>query len=168
NRAKDQQAAVISLWGEERALADRVVACVNGLIAHSALRTDREYQVSAVAIPQRNQVFIRSVVLARLLKHYGFSAETKLRVPEVIWRGSEATVKAYLRALFQCDGTVNVSSRRQSCSVRLASSQELLLKDVQGLLANFGIFCRIRKRRAARVRAMPDGHGGSRDYACTA
>ena len=168
NRGKNQQAAVISLWGEERALADRVVASVNELIAHSALSKDREYHVSSVAIPQRNQVFIRSVILARLLKHYGFSAETKLRVPEVIWRGSEATVKSYLRALFQCDGAVNVSSRSQSCSVRLASSHEPLLKDIQALLANFGIFCRIRKRRDARVKSMPDGTGGVRDYECTA
>ncbi|HVT31715.1 MAG TPA: LAGLIDADG family homing endonuclease [Rhodanobacteraceae bacterium] len=168
NRGKQQQAAVITLWGEERALADRIAAYVNTLIAHAAVRTDREYCVSPVAVPERNQVFIRSVVLARLLEHYGFSAATKLKVPEVIWRGSEACVRAYLRALFQTDGTVNVSSHRQSCSVRLASSQPTLLKDVQMLLANFGIFCSIKKRRDARVRAMPDGRGGMREYACSA
>ncbi|MEO6688363.1 MAG: LAGLIDADG family homing endonuclease, partial [Dokdonella sp.] len=167
NRGKDQQAAVITLWGEERALADRMAAYVNTLIAHSSLNSHREYQVSSVAVPERNNVFIRSVVLARLLKHYGFSAETKLQVPEVVWRGSEACVKGYLRALFQCDGTVNVSSSSQSCSVRLASSEPSLLKEVQTLLANFGIFCRIHKRRDAGVRTLPDGHGGSKEYACS-
>ena len=51
---------------------------------------------------------IRSVLLARVLEQYGFSAKTKMQVPEIVWRGSEACVKAYLRALFQCDGTVNM------------------------------------------------------------
>ena len=168
NRGKDQQAAVITLWGEERQLADRIAAYVNILIAHTALRTDREYQVAPVAVPERNQVFIRSVILARLLGHYGFSAATKLKVPEVVWRGSEACVRGYLRALFQTDGTVNVSNHSQSCSIRLASSQPSLLQDVQMLLANFGVFCSVRKRREARVRALPDGHGGMREYPCSA
>ncbi|MEO8809961.1 MAG: LAGLIDADG family homing endonuclease, partial [Rhodanobacter sp.] len=168
NRGKDQQAAIVTLWGEERALADRVASVINGMIAHAALGDHRQYQVSPVAVPDRNQVFIRSVLLARLLEHYGFTAATKLRVPEVIWRGSEHCVRAYLRALFQCDGTVNVSSRSLSCSVRLASSQPDLLKDVQTLLANFGVFCRIKKRREAGQRNLPDGHGGTRSYPCAA
>ena len=173
NRGKEQQAAVITLWGEDRALADRVAAYVNTLIAHTAhtahtAHAGRDYQVSPVAVPERQQVFIRSVLLARLLEHYGFSATTKLRVPEVIWRGSEACVRAYLRALFQCDGTVNVSSGSQSCSIRLASSEQSLLQDVQMLLANFGVFCRIHKRRPAQERMMPDGHGSNRAYRCSA
>ncbi|HEX7339358.1 MAG TPA: LAGLIDADG family homing endonuclease [Rhodanobacteraceae bacterium] len=166
NRGKDQQAAVVTLWGEDRTLADRVAAYVNTLIAGAALSRARDYHVSPVAVPEREQVSIRSVLLARLLEHYGFTAATKLRIPEVIWRGSEACVKGYLRALFQCDGTVNVSSRSQSCSVRLASSTEQLLKEVQILLANFGVFCRIRKRRKAGDRMLPDGHGGLRSYHC--
>ncbi|MGC1549030.1 MAG: LAGLIDADG family homing endonuclease [Rhodanobacter sp.] len=168
NRGKDQQAAIVTLWGEERALADRVATVINGMIAHTAQGGVRQYCVAPVAVPDRNQVFIRSVLLARLLEHYGFTAATKLRVPEVIWRGSEDCVKAYLRALFQCDGTVNVSGRSLSCSVRLASSQADLLRDVQMLLANFGVFCSVKKRRAAGMRKLPDGHGGKRSYACAA
>jgi ribonucleoside-diphosphate reductase alpha chain len=168
NRGEGQEAVVVSLWGEERALADRVAAYVNALIAHASLRADRTYVVSAVAVPERNQVFIRSVMLARLLEHYGFTRSTKFKVPEVIWRGSEACVRAYLRALFQTDGTVNISGNSKSCSVRLASSEPELLADVQVLLANFGVFCRIRKRRDDRVKAMPDGAGGEREYRCAA
>jgi ribonucleoside-diphosphate reductase alpha chain len=168
NRGKQQQAAVITLWGEERALADRLAAYVNTLIAHASQHAHRDYAVSPVAVPERNQVFIRSVILARLLQHYGFTAETKLKVPEVVWRGTEVCVRAYLRGLFQTDGTVNVSNHSQSCTIRLASSQPALLKEVQMLLANFGVYCSVRKRREERVRAMPDGHGGSRDYHCSA
>lgn len=164
HRGKGQRAAIVSLWGEERALGEPVAAWVNALTAGLGGRR----RVSAVAVPQRNLVFVRSILLARLLEHYGFTAATKLRVPEVVWRGSEACVRGYLRALFQCDGTVNVSTARQSCSIRLASSCEVLLKEVQQLLANFGIYCCVRQRRAASRRRLPDGRGGQREYACRA
>lgn len=167
NRGRGLEAVVVNFWGAERALAPVVAETVNRMIA-GAPRSYSRRQVSPVAVPERKHMSIRSVVLARVLAHYGFTRKSKLRVPEVIWRGNEACVKAYLRALFQTDGTVNVSARSLTCSVRLASSHVSLLKDVQVLLANFGVFCRIRKRRDAGRRRLPDGRGGKREYACRA
>ncbi len=160
-----EPAAVVTLWKEDRALAERVVAGANALVAGLS-STHREYRVSAVAVPQREQVSIRSVLLARALAAYGFTRETKLKVPEVVWRGSEACVRGYLRALFQTDGTVGISCGGHSCSIRLGSVHRPLLQEVQQLLANFGVFSRIRVRRKASQRQLPDGHGGHRDYAC--
>jgi len=168
NRGKGEEAAVVNLWGADRAVADTVVGYVNSLIAGFAERP-RNYQVSSVAFPERNLVMIRSVILARVLAQYGFTAETKLKVPEIVWRGNEECVKGYLRGLFQADGTVNISGTDgTSSSVRLASSQQSLLKDVQMLLANFGIFARVLKRREAGKRLLPDGKGGKKEYACQA
>jgi len=167
NRGQGKEAAIVNFWGEDCALAPKVAAYVNTLIADVA-RTARTYQVSPVAVPERNHLFIRSVILARVLEHYGFTRQSKLRVPEVIWRGSEECVKGYLRGLFQADGTVNISGKSESCSIRLASSCLQLLKDVQILLSNFGVFCRIRKRRDAGRRLLPDGKGGSKHYDCRA
>ncbi len=167
NRGHGQQAAVLSFWGQDRDLAPVVAEYVNSMIAGHA-SNQRAYQVTPVPVHSRNHVFIRSVLLARLLEHYGFSAKTKHSVPEVIWRGSESCVKAYLRGLFQTDGTVNVSGRSDSCSVRLASSTVTLLKDVQVLLANFGIFSRVHRRREPGQRVLPDGKGGKRLYDCQA
>jgi ribonucleoside-diphosphate reductase alpha chain len=168
NRGKHQEAAVVNLWGTDRSLADGVVAYVNSLIAGFSARP-RNYAVSAVAIPERNLVMIRSVILTRVLANYGFTAEAKRKVPEIVWRGNEECVKGYLRGLFQADGTVNTSGNHStSCSVRLASSQPSLLKDVQMLLANFGIFARVLKRREAGSRLLPDGKGGKKEYACQA
>jgi ribonucleoside-diphosphate reductase alpha chain len=167
NRGEGEQAAVVNLWGLDRAYADSIVAYINALIAGTSMRT-RDYRVSAVAIPERNLVMIRSVLLARVLEHYGFSARTKTEVPEVVWRGSEECVKGYLRALFQMDGTVNISGKGKSCSVRLASSHPDLLREVQVLLANFGIFCQILKRRDAGTRMLPDGAGNKKPYKCRA
>jgi len=167
HRGGGHQAAIVNFWGEDRTLAPVVAGYINTLIAGLA-QTERSYAVAPVAVPDRNHVFIRSILLARFLEHYGFTATSKHKVPEVIWRGTEACVKGYLRGLFQSDGTVNVSSNSQSCSVRLASSQPNLLNDVQMLLANFGVFCRIRKRREAGERMLPDGHGGNKAYRCQA
>src|SRR5271170_1618220 len=163
NRGKGAEAAVVSLWGADRAIADNVVAYVNSLIAGCAERP-RNYQVGSVAIPERNLVMIRSVILARVLAQYGFTAETKLKVPEIVWRGNEECVKGYLRGLFQADGTVDRDDKNAYCTVRLSSSQPSLLKDVQILLANFGIFSRVQKRRDAGERLMSDGKGGRRLY----
>ncbi|HEY0746604.1 MAG TPA: LAGLIDADG family homing endonuclease, partial [Steroidobacteraceae bacterium] len=129
----------------------------------------RNYAVSAVAVPERNLIMIRSVILTRVLAElYGFTAKNKLEVPEIVWRGNEECVKGYLRALFQTDGTVQRDDKNAYCTIRLASSQPSLLNDVQILLANFGIFCRVLKRRAAGQRQLPDGKGGSRLYDCKA
>jgi ribonucleoside-diphosphate reductase alpha chain len=167
NRGKGQEAVRLDFWNEERVVASRIAAYVNSLIAEVA-KTTREYAIAPVAIPERHLVFIRSVLLARVLEHYGFTRESKLAVPEVVWRGTEACVKGYLQALFQADGTVNLFGKGASCSIRLASSEPGLLKGVQMLLANFGVFSRIYRRRKAGKRRLPDGHGGIREYACKA
>ena len=167
NRGRGQQAAVVNLWGLDRAFAESVVAHINALIAGVSARP-RDYRVKAVAVPDRNLVMIRSVLLARVLDHYGFTARTKMQVPEVVWRGSEECVKGYLRGLFQTDGTVQRDDKNAYCTIRLASSQPALLKDVQVLLANFGIFSRILHRRAAGRRMLPDGKGGRKLYDCKA
>jgi ribonucleoside-diphosphate reductase alpha chain len=168
NRGKGEQAAVLNLWGTDRRFADTIVAYVNDLLA-AVQDGPRNYRVSAVTVPERNLVMIRSVLLARVLAHYGFTAQTKTQVPEIVWRGNEECVKGYLRGLFQADGTVNVSEHEgTTCSVRLASSRPSLLKDVQVLLANFGVFSRVLKRREAGERLLPDGRGGKRAYACQA
>lgn len=167
NRGKGQEAVCVNLWNEDRTLAERVTVTVNALIAGMSASV-RRYRVAPVAVAERNHVFIRSVLLARVLAALGFTRETKLRVPELIWRGSEACVRGYLRALFQTDGTVNVSGSSQSCSIRLSSSYPELLKDVQVLLANFGVLARLRLRRQAEVKEMPNGKGGQGAYACKA
>ena len=166
NRGKGKQAAVVNLWGADREYADVLVSYINSMIAGwSANR--RKYRVSAVAVPERNLIMIRSVILMRYLREFfGVSAACKTSVPEIVWRGNEACVKGYLRGLFQSDGTVQRDDKHSYCTIRLASSEPSLLKEVQVLLANFGIFCRILQRRQAGQRLLPDGRGGKKLYDC--
>ncbi|HJW31145.1 MAG TPA: LAGLIDADG family homing endonuclease, partial [Saprospiraceae bacterium] len=107
-------------------------------------------------------------MLTQVLKRFGFTKESKFRIPEVVWRGTEECIRGYLQALFQTDGTVQRIDANASCSIRLASSYPELLKDVQILLANFGIFSSIYKRRNAENRLLPDGKGGTKLYPCRA
>ncbi|MCI0549362.1 MAG: hypothetical protein L0287_00250 [Anaerolineae bacterium] len=86
------------------------------------------------------------------------------RVPSSIWSAPRETVVGFLQGLFTTDGTVNISSYKKSCSIRLASSSVDLLRDVQLLLLNFGIVSRIHKRREAGHRNLPDGKGGLKEY----
>ena len=167
NRGRGKHAAVLNLWGEDRDFAQEVVDYINSMIA-GWQRAPRGYRVSAVAIPERSLIMVRSVILARVLEYYGFTAKAKMLVPELVWRGNEHCVRGYLRGLFQTDGTVQRDDKNSYCTIRLASSHESLLKDVQLLLANFGIFCRVLKRRAAGHRLLPDGRGGKRLYDCKA
>jgi len=163
---KKEPIAYVNFWGDDRQLAENIASYVNTLITGTSLLQGRDYRVRPVAVEDRNHVFIGSVLLARYLQYYGFTKERKLQVPEVVWQGSEKCVAGYLRGLFQADGTVNVSGKSLTCSIRLASSQRNLLKDVQMLLANFGIFSRIHRRRDAQKRLMPDGKGGQKLYQC--
>lgn len=163
-----ERGAVVNLWGEDQQLAASLVAHINQLVAGTALGYRKEYEVTPVRVPERDLTTIRSVRLARVLEEYGFTAATKLRVPEVVWRGRRECVVGYLRGLFQTDGTVNVSETSQTCSVRLASSSVELLRDVQQLLANFGIFASVRLRREAGQRLLPDGRGNRKLYHCQA
>ncbi len=97
----------------------------------------------------------------------GWDSRTK-RVPSAIWRGTEESVCGFLRGLFTADGTVNVSLRQNSCSVRLAASNRPLLEDVQLLLLNLGIVSSLRLRRDEQARLLPDGYGGLKEYTCVA
>ena len=100
----------------------------------------------------------------------------KPRMMNVSWTGSaqvnsklkenQVRVTGGVQAVIpEADGTVNISGKSMSCSIRLASSYPSLLKDVQTLLANLGVFCRIHLRRQAGQRSLPDGNGGNEMYA---
>ena len=67
------------------------------------------------------------------------------RVPAGIFTAAKETVIAYLNGLFSSDGTVNYVDEDHR-DIRLSSSSEGLLKDVQLLLLQLGIYSTIYKR----------------------
>lgn len=156
--------AVLSFFGEEKqTLAPMFAEYVNAIAQPlTSANAPREYTVGVVDIPDRDEARVQSDRLRRLVETYGL-VENKLQVPEVVFKGTEEMQRGFLQALFTADGSVQYA--KGMMSVRLASSHYPLLEQVQMLLTNFGIACKIyRNRRDEQYRDMPDGKGGSKSY----
>ena len=95
---------------------------------------------------------LSSAPLARLLETKGFNKETKLKVPEFVWRGDRSTVGAYLKGLYLTDGGLQVG--KDACTLTVSSISKELLQDIQVLWANFGVKTSINKVH----------DGGERDF----
>lgn len=66
------------------------------------------------------------------------------RIPDVIVEGGKSCAAAFLRGLFDTDGTVE-----EAGVVSFCTTSELLSRDVQDLLAAFGILCVRRPKKSA-------------------
>jgi ribonucleoside-diphosphate reductase alpha chain len=165
NKGLGKIAVVLGFWGAKKGMVERTLTYANELIKNKA-KNNRDYTLTTCDVEDRDVTIMTSTVLATELEQYGFNKETKLKVPDVVWKGTKDCVRGYISALFQTDGTVNVSVSSNSCSVRLTSVNKDFLKEIQILLANFGVFCRIHKRKDAGEKMMPDGRGGRKLYQC--
>ena len=83
-------------------------------------------------------------------------------------RTSSAFAVGVLRGLFDTDGSVQGSTDK-GISVRLAQSDLALLQKAQRMLLRLGIVSTLyTNRRPALARPLPDGRGGSKEYATQA
>src|SRR5690606_17164275 len=89
------------------------------------------------------------------------------RVPDAVLRGNEAMQRGFLQALFTADATVEAERGARRAKIRLSSAPLSLLKDVQRLLLNFGIFSRIVPNYHTGT-TLPQGLKETRDYPCQA
>jgi ribonucleoside-diphosphate reductase alpha chain len=157
----------IDLWEHKGIHRHEVEAMVARVLDRHAekyrLRTNSTDRPAFALTTDGRKGRLTSAPLAAVLGAFGFSAQTKLRVPEFVWRGDRDTVSAYLRGLFLVDGTTQASPAGLT-TASLASVSEDLLKEVQILLANFGIKSRLTTMRPAGYNSLPDGRGGHRDY----
>ena len=158
----------IDLWkGKTDHLVSEVEQLVHSVLANQAINT-------SVPLPATNTpVFkdcgdkyaLNSRQLAALLAVHGFTRDTKLKVPEFVFKGTKETIEQYIRGLLLTDGTVQATNKG-AATVSLASVNKPLLEDVQLLLINLGITSRIKLMRKACVKDMPNGKGGLAPYQC--
>lgn len=155
--------AVLSFFGEEkRELAPMFANSVTQIVERPQQR--RAYPVGMIEIENRAEARVMSDRLRDWAAKHGLSEERKHIVPPTVLSGSEALQRGFLQALFTADGYV-LNGGEKGASVRLASSQIELLKDVQRLLLNFGVASRIYENcRSGGYREMPDGSGGLTEY----
>jgi ribonucleoside-diphosphate reductase alpha chain len=109
----------------------------------------------------------KSAPLRDLASDFGMRAGAK-QVPAAIERASSAFYRGFLRGIFDTEGSVQ-GNLAKGVSVRLAPSDLARLEAIQRMLARLGIISTIyRNRRAAHLKALPDGKGGRREYAVKA
>ncbi len=104
--------------------------------------------------------------IAKIFRSLG--ATYRKEVPESVFQMDRESIKNFLSALFAADGSVQ-GNRKKGVSVRLSSSSLKLLKQVQLLLLQFGIFSRMHEnRRRARWKELPDSQRKPKKYFCKA
>ncbi len=160
------EGAALMFFGQEQELAPLFAGYVEAIAAeqphHNAFAPTRTYGVGVQTLPERNESRVVSVRLKERMAALGFT--NKVALPEVVNSGSEVMQRGFLQALFSADGTV-LDNVEKGVSVRLWSVEAELLRGVQRLLLNFGIFSRIyENRKQAGYKGMPDGHGGEKLY----
>ncbi len=97
-----------------------------------------------------------SALVAALLARLGVPASPKshrLGLPSVLLNGPLANLAAYLRGLYDTDGTIQVRASGGNC-LSLSTASQMLAEGVQMALLRFGIHARRRVRRVAGRNAM--------------
>lgn len=92
--------------------------------------------------------YICGVELRAYLNHLGlgYLRSWEKRVPTSVFTASKPSVAAFLRGLFDTDGTVRADGRHKtSADIRLTTTSKELALGVQQLLLNFGIVSHIQK-----------------------
>ncbi|MFP4530639.1 MAG: LAGLIDADG family homing endonuclease, partial [Halodesulfurarchaeum sp.] len=164
-----EERAVLNFYDEDATISEQFAEDVNEVVREPLGNGDYDVGVNditrsddyrgAQAVEQR----VRSTRLYEYAAEAGL-AEEKLQVPEAVMRGSEEMARGFLRALFTADGGVQ-GTVEKGVSVRLTSTNVELLRDVQRLLVNFGVFSKIYEdRHEAGRQEMPDGTGGTATY----
>lgn len=86
--------------------------------------------------------FFCGVELRAFLQNLGidYHRSWQKRVPKSIWTAPRPVIAAFIRGLFDTDGTVRKTGRnKNSADVKLTTTSKKLAQDIQQLLLNFGI-----------------------------
>ena len=166
--------AVLSVW-KSAAVANGAAAGVSGgveAVMAEALRAAKTLPHRAdfrgwQEISGRNEFRLSLAALGRLAEEVGMRPGDKAITP-ALEKASSECYRGFLRGLFDADGSVQ-GSQAKGVSVRLAQSDLPRLEAVQRMLLRLGINSRIyRDRRQAQSVALPDGKGGTAEYAVQA
>jgi ribonucleoside-diphosphate reductase alpha chain len=149
----ETEKAGLLFYGNDLPLADQFAKDVNAVVRHTASKNGIN-QIGVVSLQGIKKKSIAAIRLKEFAVAYGLKEE-KLRVPEKVFRGSEGMQQGFLQALFEADGTVSVQKKSRH-TIRLTSISDELLRGVQLLLLNFGVFSKVYlNRKKAGTKELP-------------
>jgi len=162
--------AILSVWhpavqvnGASNPLPPGISAVMQEALAAAHTLPHRSDFSGWMEVPGRNEFRLSLGALKLLAEGVGMAPGHKT-VTAAMESGSSRFYRGLLRGLFDADGSVK-GSREKGVSVRLSQSNSGLLESIQRMLLRLGIASSIyRDRRAAGMRPLPDGKGGTRDY----
>jgi ribonucleoside-diphosphate reductase alpha chain len=168
-----REKAVLSVWAPElKGVAngdvDYASTSAAGIVAAAeaaaaTLHHRADFAGFQRPVAGRAEARLASAPLARLANAWGLEPGRK-SLNGRIERGSAAFVGGLLRGLFDADGSVQ-GAQDKGVSVRLAQSDVDTLLAAQRMLLRLGIASTLyRNRRGPGIRALPDGHGGAKEY----
>ncbi|MFH1521085.1 MAG: ribonucleotide reductase N-terminal alpha domain-containing protein, partial [Candidatus Micrarchaeota archaeon] len=108
--------------------------------------------------------------IAKLFNNLGVCHHTAAdkEVPTSVFQLNEKSMATFISALFAADGSVQ-GSKEKGISIGLASNSIKLLKQVQVLLLQFGIVCKVYfERRKEHKKILPDTNKEPKEYQCDA
>jgi ribonucleotide reductase alpha subunit len=153
----------VDIWGQEFDLLAKTTETVHFLLeGNTVLRTTSTNTPEFAVDWKAGKARLSSAPLRRMFELHGFTKETKLRVPRLVWEGDRETAAAYLRGLYQADG--NIVSSNEVTTLALASADRKFIEELQVLWANFGVKSSINVMRGHQAHRMPDGKGGKKEY----
>jgi ribonucleoside-diphosphate reductase alpha chain len=164
-----EERAVLNFYDEDHQISEAFAADVNEVVREPLGNGDYEIGVNDIARSddyRGSQAIEQRIRSARLYEYAAEAglAEDKHQIPTAVMRGSEVMARGFLQAIFTADGSVQGNAEK-GVSVRLTSTEPDLLRDVQRLLINFGVFSKIyEERHEAGEQEMPDGNGGTATY----
>ncbi|HWA12541.1 MAG TPA: LAGLIDADG family homing endonuclease [Burkholderiales bacterium] len=166
--------AVLSVWGSEQNVVNggQVVSLgsvsVMRAVEHAAKAFARRSDHGGwMRVADRHEYRFNLASLRDLAVGLGMRVGAKTITP-AIEQSSSAFYRGFLRGFFDADGSVQ-GVQQKGISVRLSQSDLPRLQAVQRMLLRLGIASSIyENRRAAEMRAMPDGKGGLLKYRCEA
>lgn len=109
---------------------------ISNLKFYSALAKEVFGVAGVIQLNERNRLAIYSTLVAKFLEAVENRRSPKRRIPEFIQKSTEETASAFLRGLFDAEGTVSNSTNK---SVSMYSSSTDIAAVTQALLLRFGI-----------------------------
>jgi len=161
-----KECAVLSVWAARPTADGTIPTAARGVITEAercaATLNHRSDFRGFSAVSDRGEWRLQSAPLRDLAARFDMRPGAKMPGEEVE-RTSSHFHAAYLRGLFDADGSVQGNTRK-GLSVRLAQSDRVLLERCQRMLLRLGVQSKLYARRAEGEALLPDGNGGQASY----